>query len=358
MTEKQGKTVPVKATIQKLVDKKWLFMKVWIATFILSATYILPQPRTYTASTLLAPEMGAGDNAGGLSALASSFGFNIGGGSSVDAIYPTLYPELISSNDFIVGLFDIQVETLDGSVRTDLYTYLTKHQKSAIYKKPVFWVKRKLKAMFSDPIPQGNGSTVNPSRLTEQQFNVVEILKANIICNVDPLTSVISLRVNSQDPLVAASLADSVCARLQDFITSYRTSKAKIDVEHYTALVQSSYGDYKKAMDKYATFCDRHKNISMQATNSERDRLETELAMALSKYQAMSTQAENAKTKLQENTPAFTTLQNASVPLRPSAPKRVFFCLAMLMLATLITTARILKDELYSTISFFGSTKA
>ena len=87
------------------------------------------------------------------------------------------------------------------------------------------------------------------------------------------------------------------------------------------------------------------------------DKLEIESSMALSKYQAMSAQAENAKHKLQEKTPAFTTLQNASVPLRPSAPKRVFFCLGMLILATIVTSCRIFKTELYSTIVFFSNKK-
>jgi hypothetical protein len=90
---------------------------------------------------------------------------------------------------------------------------------------------------------------------------------------------------------------------------------------------------------------------------SERDKLEVECSIALNKYQATSAQAENARQKLQEKTPAFTTLQNASVPLRPSAPKRMFFCLGMLILATIITSCKILKTELYSTIVFFSNKK-
>lgn len=358
MTENHDNTIITGRNVfSKLYGKKRLFLKVWIITFAISAAYILPQPRIYTASTMLAPEMGGSDNAGGLSSIASAFGVNLGDMSSMDAIYPTLYPDLISSNDFIVGLFDIQVETLDGSIHTDLYTYMVKHQKTNIYMQPYYWIKRKVKAMFTESQPHGGSTTVNPSRLTEPQYNVVEILRSSIICTVDPLTSVISLKVNAQDPLVAACLADSICVRLQNFITEYRTSKAKIDVEHYDALVQSSYREYQQALEEYSDFCDSHKNITMQAANSERDKLETEMFMALSKYQAMSAQAENAKTKLQENTPAFTTLQNAYVPLLPSAPKRVFFCIGMLILATIITTAKVLKDELFSTIVFFSSPK-
>ena len=354
-----NKTIPAKNIFNKLWAKKFLFLKVWVITFILSVAYIAPQPRTYSASVLLAPEMASGDEMGGLSAIASSFGFNLGGGSSVDAIYPTLYPDLLSSNDFIVSLFDVQVKTIDGEIQTDLYTYMLKHQKRTFYKKPFYWAKRQFKNLIDKQRTGGgaDGGKIDASFLTEEQFNIVENLKSNIICNVDQLTSVISIKVNAQDPLVAANLADSVCARLQKFITNYRTSKARVDVEHYDALVKDAQDSYEKAQKEFSDFCDRHKNMTSQAVLSERDRLEIESSMALSKYQATSAQAENARQKLQEKTPAFTTLQNASVPLRPSAPKRVFFCLGMLLLATIITSFKILKSELYSTIVFFSNKK-
>ncbi len=360
MTASNNNSVPVQQIIKKLWARKFLFLKVWVITFILSVAYIVPQPRIYSAGTLLAPEMGSGEQEGSLSALASSFGVNLGDGASVDAIYPELYPEFIASNNFIVSLFDIQVETIDGLIKTDLYTYLIKHQKSTFYKKPFYWVKGKLKNLLSSKHPSSNGSSqdsINPSFLSEQQFNIVEVLKGNIVCNVDPLTNVISLKVNAQDPLVAACLADSICTRLQTAITKYRTSKSRVDVEHYTKLTESSRKDYFYALKTYSDFCDSHRNISKQTIQSEHDKLAMEVSMALNKYQAMTAQLENANAKLQEVTPAFTTLQNASVPLRPSAPKRVLFCLAMLMLATIITTGKILKDEIYNTIIFFSNKK-
>lgn len=354
-----NQTVSARNIFNKLWAKKYLFLKVWVITFILSAAYIVPQPRTYSSSILLAPEMASGDEMGGLSAIASSFGFNFGEGSSVDAIYPTLYPDLLASNDFIVNLFDVQTKTIDGKIQTDLYTYMLKHQKTTFYKRPFYWAKRQFKNLIDKQRTGGgaDGGKIDASFLTEEQFNIVENLKSNIICNVDQLTSVISIKVNAQDPLVAANLADSVCAKLQKFITEYRTSKARVDVEHYEALVKDAQESYEKAQKEFSDFCDSHKNMTSQAVLSKRDKLEIESSMALSKYQAMSAQAENAKHKLQEKTPAFTTLQNASVPLRPSAPKRVFFCLGMLLLATTITSFKILKSELYSTIVFFSNKK-
>ncbi len=345
---------------QKLWARKFLFLKVWVITFILSVAYIVPQPRTYSANVLLAPEIGSGERTGSLSALASSFGVNLSNGESADAIYPELYPEFIASNNFIVSLFDIQVQTINGEIRTDLYTYMLKHQKSTFYMKPYYWVKSTIKNLLDAKRPSGSGGDragINPSFLTVEQFNVTEMLRGNIVCNVDPISQVISLKVNAQDPLVAACLADSICKRLQGAITEYRTSKSRVDVEYYTKLVESSREEYFTASKVYSDFCDSHKNITQQTTQTEHDKLALEMSMALNKYQAMATQLETSKAKLQDATPAFTTLQNATVPLRPSAPKRMFFCLAMLILATIGTTCKVLNSEMYRAIIFFSNKK-
>ena len=84
---------------------------------------------------------------------------------------------------------------------------------------------------------------------------------------------------------------------------------------------------------------------------SERDALENDMQMKYQTYQAMSTQLEAAKAKVQEKTPAFTVLQGASVPVKPSHPKRMIFVLGMLILATMGTVMYILRDELKKAIN-------
>jgi LPS O-antigen subunit length determinant protein (WzzB/FepE family) len=53
---------------------------------------------------------------------------------------------------------------------------------------------------------------------------------------------------------------------------------------------------------------------------------------------AIAQQLQASKAKLQERMPAFTILQGASVPVKPSGPKRMVFVAAMLFLATVITS--------------------
>ena len=66
--------------------------------------------------------------------------------------------------------------------------------------------------------------------------------------------------------------------------------------------------------------------------------LENDMEMQLSKYQTISGQLENAKAKVQEQTPAFTVIKSPTVPIKPAGPKRMIFVAAMLIMATLGTT--------------------
>lgn len=326
--------------------------------FVLSCVYILPQPRFYTSEVMLAPEVNSQDALGGLSSIASSFGFNLGSGGSTDAIYPELYPDLMSSNDFIVGLFDIPVKTIDGEIETDLYTYESKCQKTAFYNIPIMWVKAKIKELTSDEHDVDTVRSVNPFHLTKQQDALVEKLKGDIFCIVDAKTSCFKIRVTSQDPLVSATLADSVSAHLQAFITEYRTSKARKDFAYYESLVDTARMEYQQALERYSKYCDAHQNIILQSFISERDELENDMSLKYNAYTVMTTQLQTARAKIQESTPAFTVLQNASVPIRPSGPKRMIFVASMLILSTVVLVGWLLRSELFMTVRFFGKDSA
>lgn len=60
----------------------------------------------------------------------------------------------------------------------------------------------------------------------------------------------------------------------------------------------------------------------------------------------MSTQYQDAKARVQERTPAFTILKGASVPIKPTGPKRMLFVLAMTMLAFFVLTLWSVREYL------------
>ena len=89
-------------------------------------------PKEYTVDSKLAPEIVSRTNSS-LSSLASLAGVNLSNMSTSDAVYPELYPEIVSSTPFVVELFSVPVEIetrREGKVSTDLYTYLLDYTRS------------------------------------------------------------------------------------------------------------------------------------------------------------------------------------------------------------------------------------
>lgn len=308
---------------------------------------ILCVPRYYSCDVKLAPEVSSGGGLmGSFGSLASSLGINLGSGMNSDAISPSLYPDVFASKEFQAELFDIKVTTNDGALTTDLYTYMAKHQSAPWWTVAFNATKRFVKNLFSsESDDKGSQNGVNPFRMTEKQYQVAEAIGNKISCNVSQTDGIITISVTDQDPLVCATLADSVKVRLQNYITRYRTSKARNDMDYYAKLLEQSKKDYDKAVKAYTIYADTHRDVIMQSYISERDKLENEMQAKFSIYTALMQQYEQAKAKLQETTPAFTTLQCASVPVKPAGPKRVMLTLVVVLLTILATGYYILSGK-------------
>ncbi len=340
--------IDLEKLVKKLFQKKMMIIIACFATAVISSILIVCVPRGYTSQVMLAPE----DDSGGgstLSDIASSFGFDFGAMRSSDAIYPLLYPDLFDSNDFVVGLLQTRVETLDGSIDTTYLEYLMNHQKSAPWSAVINKAKGLVSPKPRDVAARGKKEGIDPFMLTYKEFMIVKKVKENIKCTVDKKTNVITINVKDQDPLICATMADSACARLQNFITQYRTSKARKDFDYYSELLEEAKLDYRRSAKEYSDYCDSHKGMVLQADISKRDELESEMNANYNTLTVLNAQIQTAKARIQEKTPAFTMLQNASVPVKASTPKRMIFVFCMTLLAfvisTLIAVKKILAEE-------------
>lgn len=348
--DKKQHTIDLARCCTLIWQQKKVYFKVLPIVFILACIWIFPQPRYYRSSVALAPELANESAAGGLSSIASSFGLNIGGlAGGNDAIYPTLYPELFQSPKFIVSLYDIQIKTADGSIETDYYTYIKKHQADNPLTAPFRAAKNWIISLFKEKQPTNllAAKEVDPFMMSEKDYILMEIVQQKILCTVDKKTEVITITVTDQDPLVAATMTDSVRARLQDFIIMYRTSKARMDAQYYQTLVDSALNEFNKVSLAYSQFCDSHNSAIRQSVITQRESLETERSLKLNAYTALYTQLETMKAKIQENTPAFTILKTATVATKPAGPKRMLFVIGMCMLAVISITLWLVRKEIF-----------
>ena len=75
----------------------------------------------------------------------------------------------------------------------------------------------------------------------------------------------------------------------------------------------------------------------LESFKSEEEALENEMQMAYNIYSALQQQEQLAYAKVQERTPVFTTIQNATVPVKHAGPKRMMFVAVMLLLSFVVS---------------------
>ena len=329
---------------------KWK-MCIWLGiAAILALAVAFDTPREYKSSVMLAPETSSSNSlTSNISSLASMVGMDMNFGESNDAIYPELYPDLIQSTDFLVSLFPIQVETKDGSVKTSFYDYLKNHNKQGWWNYPNEWLHNLMTSKDDTP---GDSAKVDPFRLTKDQYDIAHSIGRSINCSVDKKTSVISIEVTAQDPLVAAMMADSVRNRLQAFITSYRTKKARNDLAYMEQLFGEAREQYVKARQQYAAFVDANQDVILQSYKSKEEDLENDMQLKYNAYTQIYEQLQLARAKVQERTPAFTTLQNATVPVKHSNTPKVFILILFVFLAFIVRLAILIKKNYKEVLIF------
>lgn len=348
-TKNDSEVIDLRIIFKKIWAKKKIYAIVLPVALVFSCAYILCIPRTYTSSLSLAPELNNSSNLGGtIGSLASSFGIDLGSMETTDAINPMLYPDLMEDNGFVVGLFNIKVATADGSVKCSYFDYLTKHQESPFWTKGIGSIK---KLFAKEEVKAKGGAKMNPYMLSKKQDDVASAIRKGISISIDKKTAVITISTEAQDPLVCKTLADSVKERLQVFITNYRTSKARVDEQYYKTLASEAKSEYERARQLYGSYADANTDVILTSMRAKQEDLENDMQLKYNAYTAMTTQYQAAKAKVQERTPAFTVVKGAAVPIKATGPKRMIFVLGMLILAFILSTLYIIKDDLLGKVN-------
>lgn len=340
--------------VQKVWKERKLIIKWCGIAVIVGLVVAFSIPREYSASVTLAPES-KGRSSGNMSALAAMAGINLGTSGGEDALSPDLYPDIVSSTPFLIELFDVPVSDAKEEINTTLYDYLGEYQRapwwSAILSAPfkvLGWGMSLIRGTAEDDGTEAE--TLDPFRLTPKEASVISGLSNRISVSVDKKSGITTISVMMQDPLISATITDTVMVKLQNYITNYRTNKARHDLAFSEKLYEEAKERYYEAQQKYAKSVDINQSIAKESYRTELERLRNEMNLAYSLYNQMAQQLQVAKAKVQEITPVYTVVQPATVPLRPSKPNKVMILIGFVFLAGVISVGWILfiKDFIHN----------
>lgn len=328
----------------QLWDKRRTILKWCLIGAVVGLIVAFSIPREYSTSVKLAPEIAGNKTAGGgLSSLASLAGINLNSGATADAVYPQLYPDVLSSAPFMVDILGVSLPMKDGEVYT-VNEILEDHTSSPWWGKVLglpFKAIGAIRSLFSDEDETAEDS-IDAFYLTPKQAEKVLALSKRVSASVDTKTSVITIGVMMQDPVASAHLADTVVTRLQEYVTKYRTEKARKDLDYAKRINDEAREAYTEAQRTYATASDRNQSLSSKAASIEIERLQNEASLAFNLYNTTAQQMQMAQAKVQENTPVFTVVQPASVPVKPSKPSKAMILIGFVFLAFVASAAYIL----------------
>lgn len=328
--------------LKKLITNQKKVYKAVIIGIITGTIISLSLPKTYQVDVSLSPESGI-NNSSSLSGIASMFGIgNASAGFGEDALTFNMFPEIVKTTPFALEMLQIPIQTQKGD-SIILYDYLDTEKKS-------WWgyamgapgmliggIKSLFKGEQKDSI-----TTIDPFHLTSEQSGRIGMLKKILKVETDKKSNMTKVTISLQDPLAAAIVADSAVHKLQEYITDYRTRKAKQDYDFQLSLCEQYKKEYFEAQQEYAKFADANRNVILQTVTSEKERLQKNLTLAEQIYSQSMGQLQVLRGKVQEAKPVFAVVEPATVPLAPASPKKMLIIIAFAFLAFVLESAWIL----------------
>lgn len=326
----------------KLIRKRKSLYKAIGAGIIAGAIIGFSLPKTYQVDVSLSPESGVSATSG-LSGIASMFGLgNASAGFGEDALTFNMFPEIVKTNPFALEMLQIPIQTQKGDSIV-LFDYLDTEKKpwwSHIMEAPRMLVEG-IKSLFKEE-QKDSVKVIDPFRLTPEQNGRIGMLKKILEVETDKKSNMTKITVSLQDPLAAAIVADSAVHKLQEYITDYRTRKAKQNYDFQLSLCEQYKKEYFEAQQEYAKFADANRNVILQTVTSEKERLQKNLTLAEQIYSQSMGQLQVLRGKVQEAKPVFAVVEPATVPLVPASPKKMLIIIAFAFLAFVFESAWIL----------------
>ncbi len=301
--------------------------------------YAFSRSNEYSSQVTVMPEVQGkgGSSLGNLGSLAGLAGINLDNISGAgDAIRPDLYPNVIQSVPFALDLLQRSVYSKEFKQTQSLDAYLTQHSKGTYISSLLDLMSSggDKKEEIADP-----ENTSGALQVTKEQDVRIREIQGRVTALYDKKTGIVTLSATMPDPVVAASAAKRTLDYLTNYAITYRTEKARQQVDFLNRQVATSKRRYQDAEVALSSYRDRNRSLFLNTAKIEEQRIQAEFLLAQDLYNNLSKQLEMAKIKVQEETPVFKTLEPAQVPLKKSGPKRTMIMAGFLVVGIILAIA-------------------
>ncbi|GAB4036902.1 GNVR domain-containing protein [Spirosoma jeollabukense] len=310
---------------------------------LIGALYAFSKPNLFKVEVTVMPEV-QGRNANGLSAVSAFAGLGLDNSSSPDAIRPDLYPNVLQSVPFAMNMLNQKVYSRKLNAETTLEEFINRTSSTNLLDKLLgfFTIKD------DDNEITESKNNIQAIQLTKEQDGLVKAVQGGVTSTFDKKTGILTITATEPDPVVAATVAQLSLNYLTSYITSYRTDKARKRVLFLTNQVGEAKQRYQTAEYALSNYRDRNRGLYLNTAKLDEQRLQADYLLQQSVYSDLAKQLEQAKIKVEEDTPTFKTLEPPTVPLRKSEPKRTIIMLSCAIAGAFLTLGVLLVRQVMS----------
>ncbi|MBO6587238.1 MAG: hypothetical protein JJ953_14100 [Gracilimonas sp.] len=294
---------------------------------VLGVLVALLSPKEYVSDATLMPEYSTESMGGGsASSLLQQYGGLIGlsGGtynSASNAIRVDLYPKIVQSLSFQDKLARQEFYFPDYDTTASIYEYYLEIMSPGVFGYVMQYtvglpgtIIRAFKAE-GETFSTGVSNEDEIVELTKLEMEVIDDLRSRVSASLDEESGVVTVRAQMSDPKLAASVAKYTIDELTEYLVEYRTEKVIRDLEFIEEQLNDARERFREAQLELADFDDSNQGNLTARAQTERQRLQSEYDIAFNLYNTLTQQYEEAKLKVQEETPVFKVLQPVQVPV-------------------------------------------
>lgn len=150
---------------------------------------------------------------------------------------------------------------------------------------------------------------------------------------------IITVKAIMPDPWAAADLANAATLVLMQELTNYEIRKTQDQIRFLENQYDEIFERFDRAQRDLIAHRDRSTGVVSSIVQIEAERVQSEYARASTRYTALVTELDRAKSRLNEETPLFTELDPVQVPQQPSSPNRERTILVWIVLGVSITVS-------------------
>ena len=309
-------------------SKRMFIVKVVALGAVIGVIAALLSPKEYKSAATLMPEYST-ESQGGASSLLRQYGglLGVSGGSytnNSNAIRVDLYPNIVQSTNFQLKLMDQPFYFSDINQEATLFDYYTELNSPGVLgviKSYTIGLPGKIlgailpKKELMTTVP-GEASESMVLNLSKEEFEVISTLRQKITASLDEESGIVSVSVTLPDNVAAAAVTEYTIKELTEYLTEYRTEKVLRDLTFVEEQLATAEARFEEAQLTLAEFRDSNQGMLSARAQTEEQRLNSEYQIAFNVYNGLTQQYEEAKLKVQEETPVFKTLEAVQVPLQ------------------------------------------